>query len=161
MDSQDSPIPKAPLPVKITEPAIIMPLAEQPTPGQPSSTPLPAADTPTTQEGTLTDLNLPPKAASNIPYLITVAVMFAVGALLVGLLAWVRPETDLLVIFGAVFGFVTPTTAAILAFQKSQETHLSVNSRLDGFIKNAQTAALAQGNIEGRDAANARNDLIK
>lgn len=152
-------VPTPPLPVKITEPAMVLPLAQQPKLGEPSSTPLPD-DTPTTQAGTLTDMNTPPKAASNMPYIIAVVAMIALGIIAVVVLASTRKDTDIIVLIGAVFGVLTPTTLALLSFMKSQETHLSVNSRLDGFIKNAQMAALAQGNIEGRDVANLRNERM-
>lgn len=118
------------------------------------------ADTPTTQMGVLEDMNMPPKAASNAPYLITIIVMFFIGIMGTGLIAALRPETDLLTIIAAIFAFLTPTTASILAFQKAQETHLSVNSRLDGFIKNAQAAALATGREQGAADANTRNDVL-
>jgi len=130
----------------------------------PIPTPTPV-DTPTTQMGVLSDMNTPPKLASNTPYLVTVGVMFLIGIAGVVLIAALRPTTDILTIIAAVFAFLTPTTASVLAFQKAQETHLSVNSRLDGFIKNAQAAALAagkeQGIAQGAADANARTDAIK
>jgi hypothetical protein len=133
-----------------------------PMPPQPT---IPPTDTPTTQQGTLADMSVAPKQASNIPYLVTVAVMFFVGLAAVVAIAYFRPQTDILTIIAAVFAFLTPTTASVLAFQKAQETHLSVNSRLDGFIKNAQAAALAagkeQGLAQGAQEANARTDALK
>jgi hypothetical protein len=63
-----------------------------------------------------------------------------------------------------VFSVITPTTVALLAFLKAQETHLSVNSRLDAFMANAKLAAHAQGVTEGRLAgrlaADARTDQL-
>jgi len=120
----------------------------------------PAKDTPTTQQGVLADMGVTPTQASNIPYLVTVAVMFFIGLASVVAIAYFRPATDILTIIAAVFAFLTPTTASVLAFQKAQETHLSVNSRLDGFIKNAQSAALAAGKEQGAQAANARTDAL-
>jgi hypothetical protein len=87
--------------------------------------------------------------------------MFLIGVVgVVGILK-VRPDVDALLVIGAVFAFLVPTTASILAFQKSQETHLSVNSRLDGFIQNAAIASKAQGEAVGRNEANARTDIIR
>lgn len=111
-------------------------------------------DTPTTTA----EVGIVAGKASNIPYLITLAVMFFIGIAGVVAIAKFRPDTDIPIVIAAVFAFLTPTTASILAFQKAQETHLSVNSRLDGFIKNAQAAALAQGKEEGAVDASKRVD---
>ena len=127
--------------------------------------PIPAKDTPTTQLGTLDDLNTPPKEASNTQYILAVVIMFLVGVIGVVLISLFNKTQDLGVVITAVFGLLTPTTLSLLSFMKSQETHLSVNSRLDGFIKNAQVAALltgrAQGIVQGTDTANARTDMLQ
>lgn len=118
-------------------------------------------DAPSMQTAIISDLAMPPHVASNVPYLATITVMFAIGIAGVAVIAKARPETDILTIIAAVFAFLTPTTASILAFQKAQETHLSVNSRLDSFVKNAQAAALAVGKEQGAKEANLRTDTLK
>src|SRR5678816_4493850 len=53
---------------------------------------------------------------------------------------------------------------SLLAFMKAQETHLSVNSRLDAFMRNAEMVAhvqgMAEGRAQGRTDANARTDEL-
>jgi hypothetical protein len=98
--------------------------------------------------------------ANNIPYLIAVVVMMLIAILGVSAIAIFRPDTDVLVVFGVVFGFLTPTTLSLLALMKSQETHLSVNSRLDEFMRNAEEAAEGRGMKKGREAANERTDML-
>lgn len=87
---------------------------------------------------------------NNVPYIIAVVVMMALGVLGVVLIVVLRPEKDNTVVIAAVLGFLAPTTLSLLAFMKAQETHLSVNSRLDAFMANAKTAAYADGMLEGR-----------
>lgn len=76
----------------------------------------------------------------------------------------VRPGQDNAALITAIFGFLTPTTLSLLAFMKSQETHLAVNSRLTQFIENAKQAnieiGINKGVIQGTDAANARTDEL-
>lgn len=75
-----------------------------------------------------------------------------------------RPNQDNTSIITTILGFLAPTTLSLLAFMKAQETHLSVNSRLDAFMRNAELAARVQGVIEGRsqgrDDANLRTDAL-
>ena len=103
--------------------------------------------------------------STNSTYLIAIVVMVLIGISGIALIVSLRPDTDFLIVSAAVFGFITPTTLALMTFLKAQEatqqakeTHLAVNSRLDAFIKNAEAAARAQGKDEGREAANLRSD---
>ncbi|RPI95517.1 MAG: APC family permease [Chloroflexi bacterium] len=104
---------------------------------------------------------------TNTPYLVAVLISLVIGIGGVVALVSLRPDFDVLVVSGVVFAFLTPTTTSILSLMKSQETnrqaretHLSVNSRLDAFIKSASDAARAEGLQEGRDKANARTDAL-
>lgn len=106
-----------------------------------------------------------PIQTSNTTYLIAIVVMVLIGIGGISLIVSLRPDTDFLIVSAAVFGFITPTTLALMTFLKAQEasnqareTHLAVNSRLDSFIENAKLAAKAEGKDEGREAANVRND---
>lgn len=96
-------------------------------------------------------MNPASKAPNNVPYVVAVFVMLFLGFLLSFIVVLFGPSQDRTALIVAVFGFLTPTTLSLLTFMKSQETHLSVNSRLDGFIKNAEEAARAKGNVEGRE----------
>ena len=101
---------------------------------------------------------------NNLPYIVAVVVMVVVGVAAFAAIAIARPAQDLGALAGQVFSVITPTTVALLAFLKAQETHLSVNSRLDAFMANAKLAAHAQGVTEGRLAgrlaADARTDQL-
>jgi hypothetical protein len=103
-------------------------------------------------------------APNNVPYLIAVVAMMMVGVAGVVTVEVLRPTADNLALNASILGFLAPTTLSLLAFMKSQETHLSVNSRLDAFMANARMAAHAQGINEGRqqgrDAANERTDTL-
>lgn len=95
----------------------------------------------------------------NTPYIGAVVIMFLIGVVATTSIVIARPESDNSILIATILGLVASTTASILAFLKSQETHLSVNSRLDGFIANAEKASHAEGVIEGRD--DAKNSLTK
>jgi hypothetical protein len=97
---------------------------------------------------------------TNQPYLIAIVLMILVGIAGVAAIVALRPDADILVVGAMVFGFITPTTLSLLSFMKAQETHLSVNSRLDGFIRNAEAAARGEGREEGRLKANNRTDAL-
>ncbi len=107
-------------------------------------------------------LSLP---ASNLQYVVAVVVMMMMGVISTTILVITRPDNkDNLLVIGLIIGFLAPTTLSLLALMKSQETHLSVNSRLDAFMANAKSAAYAKGvtdgRSEGRDSANARTDAL-
>ncbi len=91
------------------------------------------------------------RVGSNTPYVIAVCVMAFIACGAVVLVVMLRPGRDNVLLVGAIFGFVGPFTMALLAFMKSQETHLSVNSRLDAFMETASRAARAEGHIAGID----------
>ena len=99
---------------------------------------------------------------SNTQYVVAVVAMMLIGVVAVVAIVLGRPEKDNTAVIATIVGFLAPTTLSLLAFMKSQETHLSVNSRLDAFMANARMAAHAQGVTEGRaqgrQSADARTD---
>jgi hypothetical protein len=101
---------------------------------------------------------------NNLPYVIAVVVMMLTGVASVTAVTILRPDNDNTAVIATLVGFLAPTTLSLLAFMKSQETHLSVNSRLDAFMANAKLAAHAQGRAEGRTEgqqwADARTDTL-
>lgn len=104
-------------------------------------------------------------AASNLNYFVTVIIM-VLGVLMAVVLVSVFYKGEGLVpVIASIFGFGVTITTSILAFQQSQATHVAVNSRLDQFIRTAQTASLAEGlargQVQGQAQANARTDAIK
>jgi hypothetical protein len=101
---------------------------------------------------------------NNLPYIVTVALMAMFAVASVVAVTLIRPTQDNSSLITTILGFIATTTASLLAFMKSQETHLSVNSRLDAFMRNAEMAAhiqgLAEGQVKGRQDANARTDAL-
>ena len=102
---------------------------------------------------------------NNTPYIIAVVLMATLGIVGVVCVSIFRPGQDNISVYGLIGTFVGPTTLSLLAFMKAQETHLSVNSRLDAFMRNAEVAAhirgIAEGVTQGRDSANQRTDALK
>jgi len=93
---------------------------------------------------------------SNVPYLIAIVIMTVLGVVGIIAVLVLRPHDDNSALFVAIGGIIAPTTAALLAFLKGQETHLLVNSRMDEFKKLlsenavlAEKAARAEGVREG------------
>jgi len=87
---------------------------------------------------------------SNWKYVIAVVVMAVIGVLGVLVITIIRPKEDNTILITMVLGFLAPTTLSLLSLMKSQETHLSVNSRLDDFMTTAREASRAEGIIEGQ-----------
>jgi len=104
-------------------------------------------------------------ASNNLPYIVAVVVMAALGVLAVVAITLIRPDQDNTALLATVIGFVAPTTFSLMAFMKAQETKLSVNGRLDALMANAKHVAYAQGlsegRAEGRQAANDRTDALE
>jgi len=98
---------------------------------------------------------------NNIPYVVAIIVMTGIAIVGVATITIFRPNQDNTVVIASIFGFLAPTTLSLLAFMKAQETHLSVNSRLDQFMKNAELAARSEGFKQGQQEANDRTDLLK
>src|SRR3990167_10747566 len=95
---------------------------------------------------------------NNIPYVVAIIVMMGIAIVGVATITIFRPNQDNTVVIASIFGFLAPTTLSLLAFMKAQETHLSVNSRLDQFMKNAELAARAEGELAGRAAGRGEAD---
>ena len=102
---------------------------------------------------------------NNVRYIMAVMFMMALGVMGIVAIVVARPDNkDNLIIIGLLLGFLAPTTVSLLAFMKAQETHLSVNSRLDAFMAQARLASraegLSEGRKEGRNEANQRTDNL-
>jgi hypothetical protein len=101
---------------------------------------------------------------NNTPYLIAVVLMLGLAIASITAIAILRPEKDNSTLYALILGSIGPTTLALLAFMKSQETHLSVNSRLEQFIQNTDRSARAEGELAGRaagrDASDQRTDKL-
>ena len=104
-------------------------------------------------------------------YLIATIVVFSVGMLSVVLVTLLRVTEDNGILITAIIGFTGTTLGSVLAFMKSQETHASVNSRMDDFIKKfeassvakqdlARSEGLAEGKTQGRKSSDDRTDTL-
>lgn len=88
-------------------------------------------------------------AASVMPYIWAAVMMFLVGVILIGMILYLRPTYDPLVVIGGVGGLMTTFVGVIATFIKSQETHLTVNSQLTMWKKEFQELKHAEGLIQG------------
>ena len=95
-----------------------------------------------------------PKSKST--YVWAIVVMFMLGFILILVSAVLRPQQDILVLIEKVGAVLFPTTAAVLAFLKAEETHLSVNSRLDAFMRANALVARSEGHMQGTKEEQAR-----
>ncbi len=90
------------------------------------------------------------KPGSNWPYLLTVGFMAALGTIAILVLTKLRPTQDNSLLITMITGWLGTITGVILTFMKAQETHLSVNSRLDAFMASARQVGHMEGKEEGR-----------
>jgi hypothetical protein len=106
---------------------------------------------------------------NKLQYVIAVVTMATLGVAAATAIVIAKPMTGMspaetMVAVAAIFGFLAPTTLSLMTYLKAQETHLSVNSRLDAFLSTAKMAAHAQGVTEGRQegrrAADERTDIL-
>ena len=108
---------------------------------------------------------------NGLTYVVAVVLMMALGVVGAVSVIFIRPEQDNTLLIASIFGFLTPTTLSLLAYMKSQETHKAVNSRMSEFIRKfnaqadratiaAKTIGIAEGIKEGREAADARTDVL-
>ena len=93
------------------------------------------------------------RTASNTPYILAVVIMMILGVGGIMVLTVIRPNADNTMLIATMLGFLAPTTLSLLAFMKAQETHLSVNSRLDAFMEQARATGHAAGITDERARA--------
>ena len=96
-----------------------------------------------------------------MPYAWAALSMAGLGALLVVMILWLRPQSDPLAVIEKVASPLIPTLAAIMAWLKSQEVHLSVNSRLTEFMRTSNEAERAKGQLQGVAHEQARQADLK
>jgi hypothetical protein len=99
-------------------------------------------------------------ASSNAPYVWAVVILTAVAAVLVLVIVWLRPKADALDVVAQVAKGLAPTVAGVMAYLKAQETHLSVNSRLDAFMRENAALARREGQIQGMADEQARQAAL-
>jgi hypothetical protein len=98
--------------------------------------------------------------SSNAPYVWAVVILTAVAAVLVLVIVWLRPKADALDVVAQVAKGLAPTVAGVMAYLKAQETHLSVNSRLDAFMREHAALAHREGQIQGMADEQARQAAL-
>lgn len=93
----------------------------------------------------------PVKAVNTTGYVImAIVVMSLFGIVGVVLVQIMKPDSDNTTLITMIVGFIASMTTSLLALMKAQETHLSVNSRLDQFMSTAKAASHAEGILEGQ-----------
>lgn len=107
----------------------------------------------------MTSMLVKPKGMMS--YIVATVIMSFLTIVAIITVLYLRPGEDNTILIGVIIGFNTTTTGSLLAFMKSQETHLSVNSRLDAFIEQSGKVQRAEGKVEGRKDAEEREDELK
>ena len=107
-------------------------------------------------------------STSKTPYIVLLIVMAAlVMASIVLLEVFSIAGKDNTTTIGLILGFGATLTTGILTYiraekaeNQSLETHILVNSRLSALMTEAKAASHAEGEMVGRDIANARSDEL-
>jgi hypothetical protein len=95
-----------------------------------------------------------PVAPSNTKqYVIAALLMSALTVIAILLVIMLALPSDRLLLIGVIVAPLTPTTAAVLALMKAQETHKAVNGRLDAFMRASAATSYLTGHEAGRLAA--------
>jgi hypothetical protein len=89
-------------------------------------------------------------------YVVSAVVVVLISTLAIFGVIVLRPDKDNTGLIAIICGSIAPTSAAILALMKAQDTHLIVNSRFDKVIE--ATKAIARK--EGVDDERARGAAI-
>ena len=97
------------------------------------------------------------KKASGTPYVVAVVLMTMIGIVAILILTLVRPDKDNSQLIATILSLIVPTTAAILALMKSQETHLMVNSQLAKWKLDFAALMRAEG---GKEAVHEEQERI-
>jgi hypothetical protein len=103
---------------------------------------------------------MPPKSGA-LPYVIALVILSLIGALSIVLVTLARPHEDNTAIYTQIVGMLVPTSAAILALIKVNQTseavqnvHISLNSRLTQLLEQTELASRAKGKADAiTDAA--------
>lgn len=96
------------------------------------------------------------KSSSVMPYVWSMLILFLLGVILIGIILYLRPLMDPVLVTINVMGFVISVGAGISAvikgqesLNKSQETHLTVNSQLTAWKTEYAALKHAEGMLAG------------
>lgn len=103
----------------------------------------------------------PTRKSSNVPYIVAVILMFALGIVSVVFVEVVNPTKDNSVLITNIFQTLIVTTPGLLAFMKATETYHMVNSDLEKWIDDAVQRAFSEGEKSGAIQANKRTDMLE
>lgn len=102
------------------------------------------------------------KPHSSLPYLWVTLAMFVAGLVFTAVVLLIRPTLDPILVIGNVMGFVITISAGIAAFIKTQETNITVNSRLTEWKREFYDLAHSEGKIAGAKEERMRiNDQMR
>ncbi len=91
-----------------------------------------------------------------IKYIVSAIVVLLLGLLAIFGVFLVRPDKDNSAIITIIIGVITPTSVTILAFLKSSDTHLTVNSLFDKVMEAAKALARQEAVAEERQSVKDR-----
>jgi hypothetical protein len=97
-----------------------------------------------------------PKKTSLAVYFTAAAILTLLGIIFIGMVLFLRPNIDPLIVITSVLAFTTTIGTGVAAFIKSQETHDSVNGKLAAWKKEFFALAHAQGVIDGTEKEQGR-----
>lgn len=83
--------------------------------------------------------------SSILPYIIAIIVMSLIAVVAVLMISMMRPDADNTILIATILGFTATMTTSIMSLLKSQETHVSVNSRMDQWKEDVTTMLRAEG----------------
>lgn len=89
------------------------------------------------------------KASSTLSYIVAALIMFLIAVILIGVILYLRPAYDPLVVISGVGAFMTAFMGIIATFIKSQETHLTVNSQLTAWKAEFKELQQSEGRAQG------------
>lgn len=89
------------------------------------------------------------KTGSPMPYIWAAIIVMLIGVIFVGMVLYLRPQLDPLLVITPAMGLMATVIAAVAGFIKNQETHRTVNSELSGWKKDNTALRLAEGEIIG------------
>jgi hypothetical protein len=100
-------------------------------------------------------------AANVIPYIVAAVAVVLISTIAIFGVFIVRPDKDNTALIAIICASITPTSAAILALMKAQETHMVVNSRFDKVVEAAKAVAHKEGVADEKDRQNLMRGMVE
>lgn len=101
------------------------------------------------------NVEIEPRHTPPVHYTSAAVIVILLAVILIGMILYLRPAYDPLLVITAVAGMFATLGTALASFMKAQETHLSVNSQLDAWKKEFARMVKAETTVENTAAAEA------